>query len=190
MTSIVANSCVYCYNMFSTCHVSSYTGNCAWINTIQQLNGICKITLSQVEKKENTPVAPHHCYPDGPYLSGQQMKVWHYWVSGGSSYLISGPFYHLIPDWCNLSHFMDECQRSWCKSTSSHMCTAQRLAFTILSFTHLSPGSRPQFYEAMHYQWSICFSPGGEKQFSGVVCWSDVLWPKSAAEFSRAIKAV
>lgn len=38
-----------------------------------------------------------------------------------------------------------------------HMCTAQRLAVTILRVTHLSPGSRPWFYEAMHYQRSIHF---------------------------------
>lgn len=154
-----------CYNMVSRCHVSSYIGNCAWINTIQQLNGIMQDNPFTGWKKENTPVAPHHCYPDAPYLSGQQMRVWHYWVLGGSPYLISGPFYNLIPDWCNLSYFMDERQRSWCKSASSHMCTAQRLAFAILSFTHLSPGSWPQFYEAMHYQWSIRFPRRLEARF-------------------------
>lgn len=94
-------------------------------------------------------MAPQHCYPDGPYRSGQQMRVWHYWVLGGSPYLISGPFYRLILDGCNLSYFMDECQRSWCKRASSHMCTAQRLAFAILRVTHLIPW--PQFYEGMHF---------------------------------------
>lgn len=68
--------------MFSTCRVSSYIGNCAWINTIQQLNGIMQDNPFTGWKKENTPVAPHHCYPDAPYLSGQQVRAWHYWVLG------------------------------------------------------------------------------------------------------------
>lgn len=32
------------------------------------------------EKKNKTPVAPHQCHPDASYLSGQQMRVWHYGV--------------------------------------------------------------------------------------------------------------
>lgn len=108
-------------------------------------------------KKRNDTCGATSLLSSCPYLCSQQMRVWHYCVLGGSAYLISGPFYRLIPDGCNLAHFMDEWQRFWCKSASSHMCTAQRLVFTIRRFTHLSPGSRPQFYEATHYQPSIHF---------------------------------
>lgn len=122
------------------------------------------------------------------YLSGQQMRVWHYWVLGGSPYLISGPFCRLIPDGCNLSHFMDEWQRSWCQSAFSHMCTAQRVAPAILRATHLS-GS---WISAMVLWGDVLsvvhtFPPGGLKQ----VFWiSDELRAKSAAELSRAAKVV
>lgn len=106
---------------------NSYIGNCGWKDTTQQPNGIMQ---DNPFSKKKTPVVPlqSRC----PYLSSQQMRVWHYWVLGGSPYLLSSPFYHLLPDGCNLSHFMDERQCLWCKSGYSHVCTAQWLVFATL----------------------------------------------------------
>lgn len=147
--------------------------------------GLCKINLSHAEKKHTCGATSQ--LSRRPYLSGQQMRVWHYWVLGGMPYLISGPFYRLIADGCNRCHFMDEWQRSWCKNTSSHMCRAQRLDFTILRVTHLSPGSWPWFYEAIRYRWSKHFPWGWGLEGAS---WISELWAKSAAAWSSATKAV
>lgn len=94
----------------------------------RQLNGIMQISVCQAEEKgggargarrEGTGVLGKHTCGTRPspllprqLLSGQMRAMEAPLASGGSSYLISGSFYHLIPDASNLSHFMDGCQ--WC----------------------------------------------------------------------------
>lgn len=156
---------------------------------MQQLYGIMQDKPFSCWKKKKRKKEKHTCGATSqlsrrPYRSGQQMRVWHYWVLGGLPYLISGPFSHLVADGCNRCHFMDEWQRSWCRNASSHTCRAQRLDFTIIRVTHLSPGSRPWFYEAMRYQWSKHFPQGwgARRSFLGKRA-------KSAAELSSPTRA-
>lgn len=73
-------------------HTPPHTGICAWINTIEHLNGIRADTLICGGGRGHTPVAPQHADPDGSYLPAQQMKLWRYWV-------LEAAVAHIRPIW-------------------------------------------------------------------------------------------